>query len=178
MILQTPEDALMLLNQLGAPPLLLQHHRLVTEATAQLIDGLSANLRQYVNARQILIGAALHDTGKIFYPDEMTGSGNMHEQAGYDLLIQNGIEPKLARFCITHGNWKQQDLTAEDLFLSLADALWKGKRIHALEEFAIQRLSQLAGAEFWSIFVEVDTLFQAVAERADERLERSRAIGI
>src|SRR3990170_1154246 len=167
MVIQTQEDALKLLNQLGASPLLLQHHRLVTEAAVQFIDGLSPNLRPCVDTRQVLIGAALHDAGKILYPDEITGHGNMHEQAGRELLTRNGIEPELARYCVTHADWKQPDLTAEDLLVAIADTLWKGKRIHELEEFAIMRLAQFAGADFWNIFVELDTLFQAVAERAD-----------
>ncbi|MBI5452908.1 HD domain-containing protein [Candidatus Gottesmanbacteria bacterium] len=173
--LQTPEDALKLLNQLGAPPLLLQHHCLVAEAAAQIIDGLSPNLRQYVDARQVLIGAALHDVGKIVYPDEITGHGNRHEQTGYDLLIRNGVEPKLAIFCVTHAAWKQQNLTVEDLLVALADTLWKGKRIHELEELAIRHFAKLIDAEFWGIFLELDTVFQAVTERADERLGRSKA---
>lgn len=124
-----------------------------------------------------MIGAALHDAGKILYPDEITGPGNLHEQAGTGLLLKNGVEPELARFCATHSDWRQSGLTIEDLFVALADTLWKGKRIHELEELAVRRLAELANREFWDIFVEMDTLFQAVAEQADGRLEQSRAFG-
>lgn len=173
-VIETSEDALRLLRQIGAPPLLVQHLRLVAEAATQLVDGLPPNLRSHVNVRQVVIGAALHDAGKILYQNEMTGSGNKHEQAGLDLLLQNGIEPELARFCDTHSDWHQPHITVEDLFVALADTLWKGKRIHELEELAIRRLSALANTEFWDIFDELDTLFQSVAEQADERLERSK----
>lgn len=176
-MLATIEEALTLLRQLGAPALLIQHHRLVAEAAAQLVNGLPQNLCRHVNGKNIMIGAALHDAGKILYPDEMTGPGNMHEQAGSGLLLKNGVEPELARFCAIHSEWKQSGLTIEDLFVALADTLWKGKRIHELEELAIRRLAELAGTEIWNIFVELDTLFQAVAEQADGRLERSRVFG-
>lgn len=121
-----------------------------------------------------MVGAALHDAGKILYPDEMKGPGSQHEQAGLGLLLRNGVEPELARFCTTHSDWRQSGLTIEELFVALADTLWKGKRIHELEELATRRLAEFANTEFWEIFVELDTLFQAVAEQADERLERSR----
>ena len=174
-MLATIEDALTLLRQLGAPPLLIQHNRLVAEAAAQLVNGLPQNLSRYVNGKNIVIGAALHDAGKILYPDEMTGPGSRHEQAGSGLLLRNGVEPELARFCATHSDWKQSGLTTDDLFVALADTLWKGKRIHELEELAIRRLAELANTGIWDIFVELDTLFQAVAEQADGRLEQSRA---
>lgn len=175
MVIKTPENALQFLKELGAPPLLIQHHRLVAEAAAQLVDRLPQNLCRYVNGQNIKIGAVLHDAGKILYPNEMTGPGNMHEQAGLDLLLRNGVASELARFCATHSNWRQSGLTVEDIFVALADTLWKGKRIHELEELAIHRLAQLSGFEFWDIFVALDTLFQKVAEQADTRLERSRA---
>lgn len=174
MVIKTPENALQFLKELGAPLLLIRHHRLVAEAAAQLVDGLPQNLCRYVNGQSIKIGAALHDAGKILYPNEMTGPGNMHEQAGFDLLLRNGVEPELARFCATHSDWRQPGLTVEDLFVALADTLWKGKRIHELEELAIRRLTELANTEIWNIFVELDTLFQKVTDQADERLERSR----
>lgn len=176
MTISTMEDALTLLRQLGAQSLFIMHHRLVAEAAAQLADGLPQNLGRCVNREKIVIGATLHDAGKILYPNEMTGPGNMHEQTGSDFLLRNGVEPELTRFCATHSDWRQSGLTIEELFVALADTLWKGKRIHELEELAIRRLAELAGIGVWDIFVELDTLFQAVAEKADGRLERSRRL--
>lgn len=173
-LLKNQTDALALLRQIGAPPLLIQHHLLVTEAAAQLINGLPENLRRHIKEQNIMIGAALHDAGKILYPNEMTGPGSMHEQAGLDLLLRNGVDPELARFCSTHSDWRQSVLSVEEIFVALADTLWKGKRIHELEELAIHRLAEFAHTEFWSIFIELDKLFQRVAEQADERLERSQ----
>jgi len=47
--------------------------------------------------RRILLGAALHDVGKVVHPNEMSAPGHEHEAAGEQLLLERGVEAEVAR---------------------------------------------------------------------------------
>lgn len=170
-VLHGVDDALALLERLGAPPRLRRHHALVVEAANELVAGLQ-EFSAHFDVREVLIGAALHDVGKILHPDEMSVPGSRHEAAGRALLDEQGLG-ELARFCITHAEWDDDSVALEDLLVALADKLWKGKRTLALEQRVVDRLSACSGLPSWQVFTLADEAFERVASRGDERLARS-----
>lgn len=169
--LQGVDDALALLERLGASPRLVRHHELVVEAANELVAGLSL-FASYFDVHTVLLGAALHDIGKILHPDEMAAPGSRHEHDGRDLLAEHGLSD-LARFATTHAQWDDDALPLEDLLVALADKLWKGKRIAALERRIIDRFSAQSGTPSWEVFTLADEVFERIAARGDERLARS-----
>jgi hypothetical protein len=169
--LDTAADALVLLAELGAGSRLVRHHQLVAEAATLLVDGL-APLGVGFDAREVVLGAALHDAGKILHPAEMAGPGSQHEVAGRELLASHGLGP-LARFCVTHASWRDENIGLEDLLVALADKLWKGKRVDELERRVVGELARASGREFWAVFLLADALFESIAATGDERLAHS-----
>ncbi len=165
------DDALALLTELGAPPHLVRHHALVAEAATDLVAGL-AEYRRVFDGAVVVLGAAVHDAGKILHPAEMRGPGHRHEAAGRDLLLVQGL-PHLARYCVSHAQWSPPGVPLEDLLVALADKLWKGKRVQALEHAVVTRLAAATGAEFWEVFVHADSAFERVAADGATRLARS-----
>ncbi len=144
---------------------------------AEAADQLTAGLSEFVShfdAEEVLLGAALHDVGKILHPAEMRGPGTCHEEAGRTLLEVQG-HPVIARFCVSHGQWDDDALALEDLLVALADKLWKGKRVVKLEQRVVVSLSRSTGSPPWQVFTALDPVFESVADRGDERLARSRA---
>jgi hypothetical protein len=114
----------------------------------------------------VLFGAATHDIGKVRHPAELSGPGSAHELAGYSLLLSLGIEEASARFARTHGSWDVPDAPFEDLLVTLADKVWKGKRVPALEE----RVSERLGGPPWETFLALDDELERIAAGADARL--------
>lgn len=53
----------------------------------------------------IRCGALLHDLGKALHPNELSGSGNQHEVAGYNFCLSQEVPLSIARCCITHSQW-------------------------------------------------------------------------
>ena len=172
-ILQNPEDAFRLLVELGAPRRLVRHHELVVEAASILCQKLSQGFGVAFHHEAVLLGAALHDVGKIRYPDEMHVPGHRHEQAGQSLLIERGVAAELARFCVTHASWAEPDRSVEDLLVALADKLWKGKREQELEARVLDTLAKRAGLEPWEVFDRLDMICEQIAADGSSRLDRS-----
>ncbi|MBA3463451.1 MAG: HD domain-containing protein [Deltaproteobacteria bacterium] len=129
----TPAASLQLLAELGASPWLVRHHELVLEAATLLCEGLRIELAASFDPQAVLVGAALHDAGKVVHPEEMSEPGSRHESAGQSLLLSHGVPAAIARFCVTHAAWDGPSTTLEALLVALADKLWKGKRVDALE---------------------------------------------
>jgi len=171
MRVRDPQSALALLERLGAPRRLLVHHGLVVEAATALLEGL-ARFESHFDGALVLVGTALHDVGKLLHPAEMDGPGHEHEQAGRALLEAEGLTT-LARFAVSHAQWDAPDVPLEDQLVALADKLWKGKRVAALERVVVERLAGRTGEDFWAVFIEADAVFEAVAAGADDRLARS-----
>jgi hypothetical protein len=162
------EDLLLSLN---APPRLAAHLRLVHDVACSLTDAVA---REFPSAEfdraAVLFGAAIHDIGKTLYPAELSGPGARHEHAGYELLIAHGIEEHLARFARTHASWHDADIRFEDLLVSLADKVWKGKRVEDLERLVIEQLVAAEGRAPWEAFMTLDDILTRLAADADERL--------
>jgi HD domain len=123
-----------------------------------------------VDRAAVLFGAATHDIGKVVHPEELSGPGRAHEPAGRELLLRHGVPAPLARFAATHAAWRQDGIGVEDLLVSVADKVWKGKRVDDLEDLVVERLAAVTGRERWSVFAELDELLDRIAADADRLL--------
>jgi predicted hydrolase (HD superfamily) len=166
------DEALQLLNDVGAPARLYRHAELVGEAADLLIAGLR-KLRFEINEDYVKVGVALHDVGKSIHHHELTGPGHQHEPDGEKLLLSKGVSPVVARVCRSHAQWRTEAETTEELLIALSDKLWKGVRVSELEELVIDRLSSGDDTSRWDYFTDLDTLFEEVASSSEDRLSRS-----
>lgn len=173
-MLASKQEAYALLKSLGAPAELVVHLQLVGEAAEEIINGLGG-LKIRFDAEFVRLGVAVHDAGKILDQNELSGPGNSHEPAGAQLLIENGVQPEVARCCLSHARYETMDVSFEELLVALADKLWKGKRVAALELRVIDEAAALLGVDRWRVFADLDACFEAIASRGDGRLARSRS---
>jgi len=167
--------ALALLKDLGAPTRLLRHVELVAEAADILLMELRS-LGLTVHDEFVRVGVILHDAGKVLYVNELLQSGAEHEPAGERLLLTNGVSPEVARVCLSHAQWRKMSVSLEELLIALADKLWKGVRNQELEELVISRVSDILRQDRWELFVTLDSVFEQIASRGNERLDRSQVL--
>lgn len=166
-----PNEVSSLLVKLGAPARLAAHLRAVHDVAEQLVAEFGSSWPPLLlDGVAVAFGAATHDIGKCVHLGELTGAGSAHEEEGYRLLLQSGVPDRLARFARTHARWADEGVTNEDLMVSLADKIWKGKREEGLEQRVVGRIAAATGREPWSIFMQLDDLLCRIAARADERL--------
>ncbi|MEH1163790.1 HD domain-containing protein [Micromonospora sp. CPCC 205539] len=166
-----PDQVVALLETLQAPPRLAAHLRAVHDVAAQLTDALTDRFPQLpVNRAAVLFGAATHDMGKVVHPEELSGPGSAHEPAGYELLLRHGVAASLARYARTHASWQEAGIEVDDLLVSLADKIWKGKRVTDLEQLLVDRLADVTGREPWSVFLDLDDILDRIGADADRRL--------
>jgi putative nucleotidyltransferase with HDIG domain len=170
--IEAVEDAEALLVEVGAPERLIMHGRLVLEAADELLAR-TKRLGLAVDVRLVRAGAVLHDVGKTLHPDELQASGARHEEAGERLLLERGIEPEVAGCCVSHARWDAMPCSPEELLVALADALWKGVRRESLEKRVVAEVAGRLGIDPWSIFVDLDSCFEEIAEGGPERPRRS-----
>lgn len=100
----------------------------------------------------------------------MSGPGSAHEHAGRDLLLVHGISPEFARSAATHAAWMGPDIEIEDLLVSLADKIWKNKRVPDLEDLVVRRLAEATGRIPWEEFLAFDDLLTFIGNDASQRL--------
>ena len=167
----TTHDALSLLRSLGASAWLVRHHELVVEAAGLICDALAQDLGVRFERDTVLLGASVHDAGKIVHPEEMSGGGSQHEAAGQELLVRAGIPAEVARFCVTHASWETDRI--EDALVALADKLWKGKRDEALENHLAACIAAQTKQAAWEVYSRFDAICEAVAADGPARLSRS-----
>jgi len=173
-MLKDRNEALLLLNELGAIPRLVHHGQTVGEAA----DALTARLQSLgvtCDARLIELGAILHDAGKIQHPQELSQPGTLHEQSGEALLLLHGVQPEVARFCVSHAGCNVPGVSLEERVVALADKLWKGKREPDLELNVIDEVAARLGGSRWDVFEALDNTFENIAAYGAGRLERSRS---
>lgn len=168
----TVDDARALLEEIGAPVRLVTHGLLVAEAAEALLVKMR-ELGIEVDASLVRAGAVLHDAGKSVHPSELGAPGAMHEEEGQRLLLARGVDPALARCCVSHARWNVLPCSLEELLVALADKLWKGVRVEELETKAIDAVVERSGGDRWSLFVDLDTCFEAIANEGPARLARS-----
>ena len=171
----TQTEALGLLEEIGAQAHLLKHLQLVGETASELVAALSEFPSLDFDGRLVKVGAAMHDAGKIVFPSELYGPGTDHEAGGYELLLRHGVSEPVAKCCISHGNYREDCVTFEERLVALADTIWKGKREHGLESLIIDEVVARVSLDKWSVYMQLDDAFEAIASRGDERLERSRS---
>ncbi|MEV4350090.1 HD domain-containing protein [Actinoplanes sp. NPDC049596] len=159
-----PYEAAALLVELDAPPRLAAHLRAVHDVAVELTDWLGGD------RDLILFGAATHDIGKVVHPEELSAPGTRHEAAGHRLLLARGVEERKARFAGTHGDWHRPGIEFEDLVVSLADKIWKAKRVPDLEQLIVDRLAAAHAQEPWQAFMGLDDHLDRIAAGADARL--------
>ncbi|MEE6306834.1 HD domain-containing protein [Plantactinospora veratri] len=167
-----PPEAVELLITSNAPARLAAHLRAVHDVAAQLLDWLGQEYPDLtVEHREVRFGAATHDIGKTRHPEELSGPGSRHEPAGRELLIGYGVQPALARFAASHARWDSPGTTTEELLVSLADKVWKGRREADLEDRVVDRLTAVGGQQRWAAFLALDDVLSRIAEDADARLD-------
>jgi hypothetical protein len=168
---ELPAQVADLLLAMNAPPRLAAHLRAVHDVAAQLTDWLAVHYPTLVIDRAaVLFGAATHDIGKTVHVEELSGPGSRHEPAGQQLLLDAGIDPSLARFAATHASWQTTSVELEDLIVSLADKIWKAKRVPDLEQLVVNRLAATSGQQPWVAFLNLDDQLDKIAADADRRL--------
>jgi hypothetical protein len=168
---ELPVEAARLLEILHAPPRLAAHLRLVHDVAATLTGQLERrNPDLPFDRAAVLFGAATHDMGKIVHPTELTGAGSAHEPAGRALLLAHDVPDRLARFAGTHGTWTAPDRTIDDLLVSLADKVWKGRREADLEDLVVGHIAAATGHPRWQAFLDLDDILGGLTADADQRL--------
>ncbi|XUL87322.1 HD domain-containing protein [Streptomyces galilaeus] len=171
-LLPLPDRVVGLLSELGCPPRLGAHLRAVHDVAHQLVDWVEQHCPAALFDREaVLFGAATHDVGKAVHVSELSGPGAAHEEAGRDLLLRHGVSPELARFAATHASWARPGVGPEDLLVSLADKVWKNKRVPELEDLVVARLAEASGRAVWEEFMALDEVLARIGGGADERLE-------
>ncbi|MFE2874220.1 HD domain-containing protein [Streptomyces roseus] len=166
-----PPGAGELLRELAAPPRLVAHLRLVHDVAGQLADRLGAYCPGLPFARDaVLFGAATHDVGKAVHTAELSGPGSAHEEGGRELLLAHGFTEEQARFAATRADWAEPGVSVEELLVSTADKVWKGKRVPGLEDLPVARIAEAAGTEPWAVLLDLDELLGTIAEGAERRL--------
>jgi hypothetical protein len=168
---ELPLEAARLLEVLQAPPRLAAHLRLVHDVAAALTGQLERLHRDLPFDRTaVLFGAATHDIGKTVHPVELTGPGSAHEPAGRALLLAHDVPDRLARFAGTHGTWTAPDRTIDDLLVTLADKVWKGRRETDLEDLLVDHIATATSQPRWQAFLQLDEILGDLAADADQRL--------
>ncbi|MDN3021465.1 HD domain-containing protein [Streptomyces sp. S.PB5] len=168
---QLPSPAADLLRELDASPRLVAHLRAVHDVAYRIVEWVAERYPALPLDREaVLFGAATHDIGKTTHVAELSGPGSAHENAGRDLLLEHGVPPYLARFAATHAGWTLPDVGVEDLLVSLADKIWKNKRVPDLEDLVVGRLVETSGRAVWEEFLALDDLLTSVGEGAGARL--------
>ncbi len=160
-----------LYEKFDAPERLIRHHQIVYSVTGKLLDSFRKEWPDLMLPDDlILFGAGTHDIGKVRVKSELYKLGKEHEKAGQNLLIELGYSTEESRFTFTHGNWDGDQINIEDLLVSAADKIWKGKRIDELEEKLISKLSAHLRIDYWAVFSTVDKILSKIALDADQRL--------
>jgi len=170
-LLPLPDRVVALLAELESPPRLAAHLRAVHDVAHRLVDWAERHCPALPLDREaVLFGAATHDVGKTLHVSELSGPGAAHEEAGRTLLLGHGVGPELARFAATHASWTRSGVGPEDLLVSLADKVWKNKRVPELEDLVVARMAEATGRAAWEEFIALDDVLARIGDGADERL--------
>ncbi|MEU6226700.1 HD domain-containing protein [Streptomyces sp. NPDC047042] len=170
-LLPLPDRVAELLAPLCSPPRLVAHLRAVHDVAYQLVGWVEEHCSAVtVDREAVLFGAATHDIGKTVHVAELSRPGSAHEEAGQTLLLEHGVSPEFARFAATHASWTRSDVGPEDLLVSLADKIWKNKRVPELEDLFVAGMTEATGRPAWEEFLALDEILSRLGNEADERL--------
>lgn len=170
-LIDLPKDVIEILIELNAPERL-KKHLVIVHSTAHKLIRLLKNEWEIIIFEEelVLFGAAIHDIGKTIVIKELYEKGKKHEIVGKEVLSNLGFSERKSRFAYTHGNWEQENLTLEDLLVSLADKIWKGKRLEKLEEKITTIIAANVGLDYWDVYVQFDKILEKLSYGADNRL--------
>lgn len=73
-------------------------------------------------------------------------------------------------FARSHADWTTPGIVIEDLVVSLADKVWKAKRVPDLEQMITDHLATASRRQPWEAFMVLDDFLTRLAEDADHRL--------
>jgi len=170
-MLREKGEAYELLTTLVAPDRPVRHAKLVDEATGRLLLEFQG-LGVACDVTIVELGAVLHDCGNSSFC-RILRTRIVHEQPGEALLVAHGVQPEIARCCVSHAAWDSAEVSLEERTVALADKLWKGKREAALELAIIEEVAVRLGASRWDVFERLDTAFEELAAGGAERVEGS-----
>jgi putative nucleotidyltransferase with HDIG domain len=167
-IVPLPDGVADLLRGLAAPPRLVAHLIVVHDVACVLTEALGGAVA--FDAEAVRYGAATHDIGKVRHPEELSKPGKRHEATGHAMLLDLGVPERLARFAGSHGSWTSPDATVEDLLVSVADNVWKGKRVDDLEENLTMYLAHSGDLALWDAYRRLDDVLTPIADGGPARL--------
>jgi putative nucleotidyltransferase with HDIG domain len=171
-IIVNSNGAFNLLKELGAPQKLITHSELVLEAAEEIIEEI-LKCTSLIDFEFVRIGAILHDVGKVLHPNELVKAGQMHQMDGKKMLLELGVDEKIARCCLSHSNYEDMECSIEELLIALSNNLWKGKRVKNLESKIIEWIKKLFDQNGWVLSVKFDETFEKISEKGLGRLIRS-----
>ncbi|PXY02564.1 phosphohydrolase [Marinifilum breve] len=168
-VIDLPNRIVELLEEVDSPERLKRHLQIVYSTASELVNQIKQEWPTIVfNEELILFGAGTHDIGKSLITKELYEKGRKHELKGKYLLQNHGFKIEEARFAFTHGNWQEENLTIEDLIVSLSDKIWKGKRIAELEEKVGKIISDNLNIDYWEVYVKLDEILVKLSNKSDE----------
>lgn len=147
---------------------LTRHLEMVQEVTDDLVAKLQAEFRVHIPREELSLGAALHDIGKIFYPEEIHGEGNRHEgEDVYNALLKAGFTQNEACFSRLHTEAANPNAWAPFLIVALADVLWRGGRDMDLE----LRIPESLGGDKFEDSGFIDEMCEEISKHGLKRLQ-------
>ena len=175
---ELPDLAVRLCAKAGAPPRLLTHLTIVHDVAASICDSLHASFPKLVyDGDTVRMGAALHDIGKAFHPGELSGPGSLHENAGEQFLLAEGVSVSVARIARTHEQWRgEASRCLEDLLVALADKAWRAGREEQLETLIVDAIAAADSIPPWEAFSAFDRIVRSIAANADARIAMAKHI--
>lgn len=75
-----------------------------------------------------------------------------------------------AKYARTHGAWNRGSLPLPGLLIVLADCVWKGQQLEALETQIVSPIADKTDTEEWDVFDKLDGLLDEIARHGEERL--------
>ncbi|MEO1482283.1 MAG: HD domain-containing protein [Myxococcota bacterium] len=160
-----------LLSDLRAVPRLVAHLTLVHDTASVLLASFVRRFPELeVDREVVLLGAALHDVGKSRVHRELVQPGHEHEAVGETILLERGINARIAALARTHGDVLSHSPKLDEYLVVLADKLWKAKRDEPLEAAFVRVVAEATGEEAWAVFDWFDDLACRITANADERL--------
>ncbi|MEM6533927.1 MAG: HD domain-containing protein [Myxococcota bacterium] len=170
-LIPLPPAAQRFLSDLRAPPRLIAHLTLVHDTANLLLSAFGQRFPEVsVDTEVVLLGSALHDIGKTRVDHELVKPGNEHESVGEELLLELGIDARVAALARTHGDVLSNLPEIDDYLVVLADKLWKAKRNERVEAAFVSAVAAATNEESWAVFDWFDDVASRITANADERL--------
>lgn len=147
---------------------LTRHLEMVHETAILLLKEVDKYIKDdRIDPELVKLGAACHDLGKIFFPDEITGKGHKHEGTPVVMaLIDQGLNPNGAQFAWLHALRTQSD-DLNVLLVCLADTIWNGGRDTDLE----MKFCTTLGGDVWTHMTRLDGICERIALGGSKRLQ-------